>query len=110
MDRARIVATGTVEEVIANSGVAGRGSIRVASTQLAAAAGALADCPDVAAIAFDNTRPGDIDIDIAADARRPARSVLETLLAADIEPRAFDLQRARLSDAFLTLTSDRTSP
>ena len=106
MDRARIVATGTVEQVVASAGVAGRGRIRVAPSDVRVAAASLTDCPAVVSTAFDNTRPGDIDLDFAIDAAHPSRNVLSALLDARIEPRAFDLRRARLSDAFLALTTN----
>jgi len=107
MDHASIVATGTVDDVIANAGVGGRGRVRVAPEAISAATAALGDCPAVLSTSFDNTRPGDLDIDLAATAH-PARQVLSALLAAGIEPRAFDLQGARLSDAFLALTTNET--
>ena len=60
-------------------------------------------------IRFDNTRPGDLDIQLGtgADARS---AILRSLLDAGIEVRAFDLQGARLSDAFLALTETVSLP
>jgi len=107
MDHGHIVVTGTVDQVIADAGVARRVRVRVSPADVAAASVALGRCPVVKATAFDNTRPGDIDLDLAPDVDDPARGILTALLDASIELRAFDLQRARLSDAFLALTTDR---
>jgi len=53
---------------------------------------------------FDNTRPGDIEIELAGDGGARA-DILRLLLDVGIEPRSFDLQGARLSDAFRALTA-----
>ena len=103
MHHARIVAGGTVDEVIAASGIAGFGKLRIAPTDVAAADAALRSSPAAASLQYDNTRPGDLEIELA-DTNGARTEILRTLLAAGIEPRSFDLQGARLSDAFLTLT------
>jgi len=106
MDRGRAVAEGTVEEVIAAAGVGGRGRVRVPSERLSDAQAALTSCPAVDGTGFDNTRPGDIDFELAPQiGERPGVAILRALLEADIEPQSFDLEGARLSDAFLALTT-----
>jgi hypothetical protein len=55
-------------------------------------------------VGFDNTRPGDIVLELAA-ADGVRTDVLRLLLDAGIEPRSFDLQGAQLSDAFRALTA-----
>ena len=57
----------------------------------------------VTAVDFDNTRPGDLDLDLAP-VEGAAGTMLRTLLDARIEPQAFDVRCARLSDAFLAVT------
>lgn len=109
MHRGRIVTDGTVDEVIASAGVAGYGKVRVSPEQVGAADEALRDSPAAVSIRFDNTRPGDLAIRLGTAAG--ARSeLLRRLLDAGIEVRAFDLQGARLSDAFLALTEASRQP
>lgn len=103
MHNARIVAEGAVEEVITASGIAGHGKIRVAPEDVGRAEMALRASPSAASLRFDNTRPGDIEVELATG--NGARSdILRLLLDAGVEPRSFDLQGARLSNAFLALT------
>lgn len=104
MDHGRIVADGTVDEVVAASGVAGRTRLRVALDDMLLADEALRAPPAVSAVHYDNARPGDIEVELAS--RDGSRTqLLRALLDADIEPRSFDFQGAALSDAFLALTS-----
>ena len=104
MNQARIVADGTVDDVISAAQVGGRGRVRVAPEDVAAADQALKSTSTVLATDVDNTRPGDIDIELAATPAATA-GLLRALLDAGIEPRSFDLQGARLSEAFLALTA-----
>ena len=104
MDRARVVAEGTVEDVINTAGVSGYGRVRISPEDVSAAGTALEASSSSVSIDFDNTRPGDLEIELGP--QYGARSeLLRTLLDAGVEVRAFDLQGARLSDAFLALTN-----
>ena len=108
MHHGRFVADGTVDEVVARAGVGGRGRVRVVPAAVVEADNALQASDSVLATRTDTLRPGDIDIELAAVPH--ARSdVLRSLLAAGVEPIAFDLRGARLSDAFLSLTSSASS-
>ncbi len=108
MDRSRIVAEGTVEEVVAASGAAGTARIRIAPEDIGRADTALRTSFPDATIRFDNTRPGELDIPLTAG--KGARSeLLRSLLDAGVDVLALDLRGARLSDAFLGLT-DATAP
>lgn len=99
----RIVAAGTVEEVIAASAVRRTARITVAPDDLHAAARALEATSAGQTLAFDNGRPGEMTIELTAlDGERS--TLLRALLDADVEPRGFDLQGARLSDAFFAVT------
>ena len=98
-----IVAEGTVDAVIATSGVAGFGSIRVAPADIAKADVALRRSSASASLRFDNERPGDIAIELGPSPGARTE-ILRLLLDAGIEPRSFDLQGAKLSNAFLALT------
>ncbi len=103
MDHGKIIADGTVDDVIAVSGVAGRGRLRVPLDDIGGAVSALQDSRAAKWLNFDNSRPGDIEIELSPDGGA-RRIILSRLLDAGIEPRSFDLQGARLSDAFLALT------
>ena len=103
LDEGRIVAAGTVDEVITRSGIAGHAKIRVSPTAVGAADAALQTTAAANTIRFDNTRPGDLDIELSPDTGSRGE-ILRRLLDAGIEPRSFDLEGARLSDAFLALT------
>ena len=107
MNRAQIVAEGTVAEVIGASGVAGFGKVRVAPDDIGRADAALRDSAAAASLRFDNTRPGDIEIELAATNGNRS-DIIRLLLDAGVEPRSFDLQGARLSNAFLALTGANT--
>jgi ABC-2 type transport system ATP-binding protein len=111
MHRARVVAEGTVDDVIKASGVAGFCRLRLAVPDVTAAHSTLRASPVVRSLRLDNTRPGDIEVELAtADGART--DFLRSLFDAGIEPRSFDLHGVRLSDAFraLTATSKESAP
>jgi ABC-2 type transport system ATP-binding protein len=103
MHQSRIVADGTVDEVIAASGVAGFCKLRVALDDIAAADQLLRQSAAVRTHWFDNTRPGDIAVELASPTDESS-TLLRLLLEAGIEPRSYDAHGARLSDAFHALT------
>jgi ABC-2 type transport system ATP-binding protein len=102
----RKVAEGTLDEVIAVAGVAGFGTIRVAIDDITTATDALHASPAVAAVRFDNARPGDIRVELASSGDGRA-DILRRLVDAGVDVRSFDLQGARLSDAFRALTASK---
>lgn len=104
MNKGRIVAEGTVDEVISSSGVAGFGKVRVAPEAVGPAMKALSGVDAAGAVEFDNTRPGDLKFTMTP-AEGGRSQILRMLLESGVEPRTFDLQGARLSDAFLALTA-----
>jgi ABC-2 type transport system ATP-binding protein len=105
MHRARIVAAGTVDEVVRASGVPEYCRIRLAPDDVPAASRLLKASPAVRSWSFDNSRPGDMDLQVVPnDSAR--REVLSLLLEAGIAPRTLDFQGSRLTDAFRALTSD----
>ncbi len=104
MHHARIVAEGRVDDVVDQAGIAGFGKITVAPDDVLSADAAMRRSPVVGSIQFDNTRPGDLEIELAMTNGARA-DILRVLLDAGIEPRSFDLQGARLNDAFLALTA-----
>ena len=105
MHRSRIVAAGTVDDVVRASGVPEYCRIRLALDDVAKASRLFADSPAVRSSRFDNSRPGDLDLQLVHnDSAR--REVLAQLLEAGIEPRTVDFQGSRLTDAFRALTAD----
>ena len=104
MDHGRVVAGGTVDEVIAGAGISGRGRVRVAPPDLAATSTLLSNSPAITSLTFDNSRPGDVIVELAR-IDGASSVVLRDLLDAGIELRSFDLHGTRLSDAFLKLTA-----
>jgi ABC-2 type transport system ATP-binding protein len=109
MHHSRIVAEGSVDDVITASGVAEYCKLRVAVAHVVAADRALRASRVVRSLSFDNTRPGDIEVELTtSDGART--ELLRHLLDAEIVPRSFDLQGARLSDAFLALTATERMP
>jgi ABC-2 type transport system ATP-binding protein len=109
MHRSRIVAEGTVADVIASAAVTGHGRIRMSPESVGAAERALRQSAITTSVQFDNTRPGDLDVELGTGEH--ARSdLLRVLLDAGIEPWSFDLQGARLSDAFRALTDQVVTP
>lgn len=103
MDQGRIVADGTVTDVVARSGAVGRARIQVAPTDTGRAEAAL-----LTSVATDvsrgGERSGDIEMTLGS-AERERGEVIHSLLAAGVVPLGFDLRGARLSDAFLALTT-----
>lgn len=108
MDHGRIVAEGTVPDVVTGAGIVQSGRVRVAAGAVAAADAVLGGSPAVASVRFDNTRPGDVVIRLS-DRAGAGSQLLRELLDADVEVRSFDLHSARLSDAFLALTGRATT-
>ncbi len=105
----RIVAEGTVEDVTTAAKVAGQCRVRVAPSAVAAADSALRSTPVVVSTRYDNTRPGDIDIELAREGGLvdgAVGAILRALLDAGIEPRSFELYGGSLSEAFLALTAE----
>jgi len=104
MHDGRVVSEGTVDEIVNSSGAEGFARIRVRPADVPVSDEALRGTGVVRAIRFDNSRPGDLVVTIDNDHGAAATS-LRALLDAGVEPRSFDFRGARLSDAFMALTS-----
>jgi len=107
MNRGRVVAEGTVDEIINSSGADSFARIRVRPEAIPLADEVLRGTEAARAISFDNSRPGDLIVTIDSD-HGSAATTLRALLDAGVEPQAFDFRGARLSDAFMAITSGRT--
>ncbi len=109
LNRGRVVAEGTVAEVTRRAAAPRRGRFRVPAEMRARALGALSRVPgltdaqpldgrpDWVAVHFDEGR-GSANVDVTQAVRALADS--------DIPLLAFELEGARLSDAFLSMTGD----
>ena len=102
MNRGRIVAEGTVDEVVETAGVSANTRLRVEQGAVSAAVTKLQACAAVTHLDVDAGRVGEIEIETASDL--DANEILKPLIDANIGIRSVDVHGARLSDAFLALT------
>jgi ABC-2 type transport system ATP-binding protein len=107
LNRGRAVAEGTVSEVIRLAAAPRSGRLQVAPEQAERAAAALAGVSSVARITPDG-QPGWLSVAFAAPGAGPEdvslNSAVQALLDAGIVLISFQLEGARLSDAFLAMT------
>ncbi len=108
LHESRIVAHGTVDQVIARAEIGHHGRVRVAPDHVTAAMTILDAIPAMLSTSSDSSRSGGIRIELATSPGT-AGMVLRALLDAGIEPLSFDLHGARLSDAFLALTTQKNA-
>jgi ABC-2 type transport system ATP-binding protein len=108
--RGRVVAEGTVAEIVRRAAAPRRLQLRVAAPERIRAAAVLTALPGVATAV-----PGEagdewlsVVLQRPADGRleRPVADVVDALARAGIAPLGFELEGARLSDAFLALTRE----
>jgi ABC-2 type transport system ATP-binding protein len=110
LDHGRVVAEGTVAEVVRLAAAPRRLRLRVAAAERPRAAAVLASVDGVAGAAPAEAETGGEWLSVVLDGlgdwtlgRRVADTV-EALVRAGIVPLAFELEGARLDDAFLALT------
>jgi ABC-2 type transport system ATP-binding protein len=104
LNRGRVVADGSVAEVTRMAAAPRSATVRVASNRADEAAAVLARRPGWEQVARAEGRPEVVGGTLAGDVERVVRDGLEALLAADVPVLGFDLEGARLSDAFLAMT------
>jgi len=109
LQQGRLLASGTVADVISTVGTRRSGHLRVPADLTRAAAAALAAVPGLG-ITESPDQPGVLTLDTATGAQQPWDDVLRALLAAGIHVLSFDTEATRLSDAFLSLTSPDEVP
>lgn len=103
LNRGRVVADGTVAEIVRRAGAPRQARIRVAPEKTDAALQALGRTQGIAAAA--NGRPGELELTLdAGEVEMSAKEALRSLLDADIEVLGLTLEGGRLSDAFLAMT------
>ena len=105
----RVIADGTVSEVISRAAAPRRVRLQVAPEQAERAAAVLADVPAVQHVESSEGQPGWFTVELAGrgevngDAPSP-NDAIRALLDDGIALRSFELDGSRLSDAFLAMT------
>ncbi len=105
----RVIADGTVSEVISRAAAPRRVRLQVAPEQAERAAAVLADVPAVQHVESSEGQPGWLTVELAGrgevngDAPSP-NDAIRALLDDGIALRSFELDGSRLSDAFLAMT------
>ena len=108
LNRGRVAAQGTVSEITRLAGAPGRAQFRVAVEDVDRASAALAAVPGVERVTPTDGPTGWLTVTLGATDGRSGEPLmndgLRTLLDAGIPVLSFELEGARLSDAFLTMT------
>jgi ABC-2 type transport system ATP-binding protein len=107
LHRGRVVAQGTVADVVRRAAAPRRGLVRVPPEQRARALEAFA-VGEVRAAALDADRRGELELTMPPDLPPEAASAkaLRQLLDAQVPVLGFSLEGGRLSDAFLAVTEE----
>jgi len=105
LNRGRVVAEGTVAEVTRRAAAPRRGRFRVPPEQRELALSALAGVDDLGDAQFLDGRPDWVAVSIS-DPRTSVKAAVQALTDAGVSLLAFELEGARLSDAFLAMTED----
>jgi ABC-2 type transport system ATP-binding protein len=107
LNRGSIVADGGVHDVAATAAAPRRGRVTVEAGNVGAAVAALRALPVVASVEDTSPPPGSLAVQLRAgvSATDGAANVVGALVVARIPVLGFDLERGRLSDAFLELTA-----
>jgi ABC-2 type transport system ATP-binding protein len=101
LNRGRVAAEGTVTEVARRAAAPRSAILRVTPERASEAARVLADAPGIERVESTNGLPGSLT---AALVRDDGNEGLRALAEAGVPVLAFELEGARLSDAFLAMT------
>jgi ABC-2 type transport system ATP-binding protein len=104
MHDGRVVADGTLDEVIQSSGVTGSLAISVAPDHQERAGALLRSMDEVASVTQDDVLTGSMNLRLSVSGPAAANNILKAALFDGIEIVAFEHQGSRLNDAFLALT------
>ncbi len=108
LNRGRVVAEGTVAEIVSRAAAPRRVRLQVAPEHAERAAAALAPVRTVERVDHAEGQPGWLVVTLSApggdNGAPPASECMRALLDSGIELRSFELDGARLSDAFLAMT------
>jgi ABC-2 type transport system ATP-binding protein len=103
--RGRLVAEGTVGEIVRKAAAPRSGRVHVASEHADRAAAVLSAAPGIEEVRAANGHPGWFNVVFtAASPNGATNDALRALLESGISLRSFELEGARLSDAFLKMT------
>jgi ABC-2 type transport system ATP-binding protein len=105
LNRGRVVAEGTVAEVTRHAAAPRRGRFRVPPDQRELALRALAGVDDLGDAQPLDGRPDWVAVSIS-DPQTSVKAAVQALTDAGVSLLAFELEGARLSDAFLAMTED----
>jgi ABC-2 type transport system ATP-binding protein len=103
LNRGRVVAEGTVAAVARQAAAPRSARLRVPAEAAAAALGALSGAPEIRGAELADGLPGTIALTLADDGGS-ANDALCALADAGVPVLSFELEGARLSDAFLAMT------
>jgi ABC-2 type transport system ATP-binding protein len=107
LNRGRVAAAGTVAEIARSAAVARSARLRVAPERLEQAHALLASSTGVRSVAHADGLPGSLTVTLNGDGGEAAVNVaLTALTEAGVPLLAFELEGARLSDAFLAMTGE----
>jgi ABC-2 type transport system ATP-binding protein len=109
LNRGRVISEGTVSEVVSRAAAPRRARVQVAPEDAERAAAVLGAVPGIERIEPADGQPGWLAVELAVRAEdngsaSSPNEALRALLDAGIALRAFELDGARLSDAFLAMT------
>jgi ABC-2 type transport system ATP-binding protein len=107
LNRGHVVADGTVAEIVRRAAAPRGGRLHVAPEHVETAALALAGAHGVAEVGSTNGRPGWLSVVLAppVDGAEPSlNDAVRALLDSGVAVLGFELEGARLSDAFLAMT------
>jgi ABC-2 type transport system ATP-binding protein len=102
LNHGRVVAAGTVGEIVRRAAAARSGQLHVAPEHGERAVATLASLPGIE-VELDG-QPGRLSVVFAPNGKVSLNDPVRVLLEAGVELRSFELERARLSDAFLAMT------
>jgi ABC-2 type transport system ATP-binding protein len=101
LNRGRVAASGTVAEVAARAAAARSARVRVSPERVDEALRVLEAAPGIQTVAMANGQPGTLTATLSDGVMNAG---LRALAEADVAVLAFELEGARLSDAFLAMT------
>ena len=104
LNRGRVAAEGTVSEVARRAAAPRSARVRVPAERVEAARNALSRTTGVQSVELADGQPGGLVVAFASTREEPATAALLALATAGLPVLAFELEGARLSDAFLEMT------
>ena len=106
LNRGRVAAEGTVSEVAGRAAAPRSARLRVAPEHVEEALSVLAGAPSIEHLALDDAAPGSLTVSLDGHPSNggPMNEGLRLLAEAGVPVLSFELEGARLSDAFLAMT------